>query len=49
MVVYPSQLTSEEKALRKRYAKLQEKVRLYFILVHSEVTMLIIMNIIILD
>lgn len=42
MVVYPSQLTSEEKALRKRYAKLQEKARLYFTLVHSEVTMLII-------
>ena len=26
MVVYPSQLTSEEKALRKRFSKLQEKV-----------------------
>ena len=27
MVQYPPQLTSEEKALKKRYAKLYEKVR----------------------
>ena len=27
MIMYPPQLTSEEKALKKRYARLQEKVR----------------------
>ena len=27
MAVYPAQLTAEEKALKKKYAKLQEKVR----------------------
>lgn len=30
MVVYPPQLTSEEKALKKRYARLQELVRYVF-------------------
>lgn len=29
MGVYPAGLTTEEKALRKRYARLQEKVREY--------------------